>query len=111
MRLKYITFLASLWAALFLVDGLSTSWAQSAKLQTAQRPPYYAGVPLELQVIAEGFKESPQPEIQFNQPEGASLNLVGVSPSVSSSIQIINGRMTQSRSVIYNYRLNFLASK
>ena len=111
MRLKYITFLASLWAALFLVDGLSTSWAQSAKLQTAQRPPYYAGVPLELQVIAEGFKESPQPEIQFNQPEGASLNLVGVSPSVSSSIQIINGRMTQSRSVVYNYRLNFLASK
>ena len=76
MRLKYITFLASLWATLFLADGLSTSWAQSAKLQTAQRPPYYAGVPLELQVIAEGFNESPQPEIQFNQPEGASLNLV-----------------------------------
>ena len=96
---------------LFLMVGGSDSWAQSATLQTAQRPPYYVGVPLELQVVAEGFAEKPQPKLEFEQPKGASLNLTGVSPSVSSSIQIINGRMTQSRSVVFNYHLRFLAPK
>ena len=96
---------------LFLIAGGADSWAQSATLQTAQRPPYYVGVPLELQVVAEGFTEKPQPKLEFEQPKGASLNLTGVSPSVSSSIQIINGRMTQSRSVVFNYHLRFLAPK
>ena len=96
---------------LSLMAWASDSWAQSATLQTAQRPPYYVGVPLELQVVAEGFTEKPQPKLEFEQPKGASLNLTGVSPSVSSSIQIINGRMTQSRSVVFNYHLRFLAPK
>ena len=96
---------------LSLMAWASDSWAQSATLQTAQRPPYYVGVPLELQVVAEGFTEKPQPKLEFEQPKSASLNLTGVSPSVSSSIQIINGRMTQSRSVVFNYHLRFLAPK
>jgi len=96
---------------LSLMAWASDSWAQSATLQTAQRPPYYVGVPLELQVVAEGFTEKPQPKLEFEQPKGASLNLTGVSPNVSSSIQIINGRMTQSRSVVFNYHLRFLAPK
>ena len=89
----------------------SHSWAQSASLQTAQRPPYYSGVPLELQVVAEGFEENPQPQLEFEQPTDGSLDLVGVSPNISSSIQIINGRMTQSRSVVFKYHLRFLVRK
>jgi len=108
---KRVIFITALGGILSLIVSISHSWAQSAKLQTAQRPPYYAEVPLELQIIAEGFKENPQPKLEFEQPKDASLTLTGVSPSVSSSIQIINGRMTQSRSVVYNYRLKFLAPK
>ena len=50
---------------LFLIAGGADSWAQSATLQTAQRPPYYVGVPLELQVVAEGFTEKPHPKLEF----------------------------------------------
>ena len=95
---------------ILLLDLFSVySWAQSASLQTTQRPPYYSGVPLELLVVAEGFDENPQPQLKFEQPPNASLELVGVSPNVSSNIQIINGRMTQSRSVVFKYHLRFLA--
>ncbi|SVB38663.1 uncharacterized protein METZ01_LOCUS191517, partial [marine metagenome] len=96
---------------LILLLDLSSihGWTQSASLQTTQRPPYYSGVPLELLVVAEGFDETPQPQLKFEQPPNASLELVGVSPNVSSNIQIINGRMTQSRSVVFKYHLRFLA--
>ena len=113
MEKAYNLRLFSIILVLLLVVLLDLSsvhgWTQSASLQTTQRPPYYSGVPLELLVVAEGFDETPQPKLEFEQPSNASLELVGVSPNVSSNIQIINGRMTQSRSVVFKYHLRFLA--
>ncbi|MBL4867232.1 MAG: BatD family protein [Pseudomonadales bacterium] len=85
--------------------------AATAELRANQGPPYYAGVPVELIVSAEGFNESPQPQLEFVDPKGGKLVLVGVSPNISSSIQIINGNMTRSKTVLFNYHLRFTATK
>ena len=108
-NLRLFTIIVVLLLILLLDLSSIHGWTQSASLQTTQRPPYYSGVPLELLVVAEGFDETPQPQLKFEQPPNASLELVGVSPNVSSNIQIINGRMTQSRSVVFKYHLRFLA--
>ena len=108
-NLKFFTIILVLLLVILLDVSSVHGWTQSASLQTTQRPPYYSGVPLELLVVAEGFDETPQPKLEFEQPSNVSLELVGVSPNVSSNIQIINGRMTQSRSVVFKYHLRFLA--
>ena len=76
--------------------------AEQARL-LLEEGPYFTGVPIDLQVAVEGFEESPQPTIQVDQPETGQLELTGVSPNVSSSIQIINGHMKQWKSVRFNF--------
>jgi hypothetical protein len=52
---------------------------------------------MRLQVIAEGFEESPQPEIQVDDPPQGRLELTGVSPSVSTSPAPRDGRPRRAR--------------
>ncbi|MBV1880431.1 MAG: BatD family protein [Pseudomonadales bacterium] len=87
------------------------SWAASAELRANQSPPYYANVPVELVLSAEGFSESPQPVLTFVDPKQGKMTLAGVSPNISSSIQIINGKMSRSKTVLFNYHLRFTAPK
>ena len=75
----------------------------------AQQGPYYVAVPIQLQVIAEGFEETPQPEIEVEPPRHGRLALTGVSPNVSTSIQIINNQMIQSKQVQFVFHYQFLA--
>ena len=82
--------------------------AEEAKLLISEGP-YYTDVPIDLQVSAEGFEEEPQPTVQVAPPQHGQLDFVGVSPSVSSSIQIINGRMTQWKSVVFKFQYRLLA--
>ncbi len=58
-------------------------------------------------MVVDGFAEDPQPTITVTPPPGTQLTLAGVSPNISSSVQIINGRMSQTKSVrfIFHYRL------
>ena len=89
---------------------LSVPCAQAATVTLrVSEGPYYVDVPIQLQVSAEGFEESPQPEIHVVPPAQGQLVLQGVSPSVSSSIQIVNGTMKQWKSVRFNYKYSFLA--
>ena len=83
-----------------------TALAEEAKLLVSEKP-YYTDVPIDLQVSAEGFEEDPPPTIQVAPPQQGQLDFVGVSPSVSSSIQIINGRMTQWKSVVFKFQYRF----
>ncbi len=69
--------------------------APQVQLLTGESP-YYTGAPIELQVVADDFDDEPQPSIEVKQPRKGQLKLTGVSPNISSSIQIINGRMTRS---------------
>ncbi len=96
---------------LIWLAGLGAAPAAPRVQLAADEGPYYTGAPISIQVVADGFEEDPQPTVTAPTPRDAQLKLVGVSPSVSSSIQIINGRVSRSKRVrfIYNYR--FLATK
>ena len=95
---------------LALVVGTPCAFAQQAQVRVSATP-YYTGVPIDIHVIVDGFEESPEPTIEANQPSGAVLSLVGMSPNVSTSIQIINGKMTRSKSVRFVYRYRLLAQQ
>jgi len=82
--------------------------AQQAQLRSEEGP-HFVGVPVRLQVIAEGFDETPQPRIEVADPPQGRLALTGANPSVSTSIQIINGRMSQSKWVQFAFEYQFLA--
>jgi len=84
------------------------SVAQQAQLR-AEEGSHFVGVPVRLQVIAEGFDEIPQPRIEAADPPQGGLELTGVNPSVSTSIQIINSRMSQSKRVQFAFEYQFLA--
>jgi hypothetical protein len=95
-----------LWLAVYLLVGAQGAMAQQAGIRFSASP-HYVGVPIDIQVTAEGFERSPEPTIDVIPPAGAVLDLVGVSPNISSSVQIINGKMTRSESIrfVYRYRL------
>ncbi|WP_089724119.1 BatD family protein [Candidatus Thiosymbion oneisti] len=82
--------------------------AQQARLR-AEEGPHFVGVPVRLQVTAEGFDETPQPQIKVADPPQGRLELTGVNPSISTSIQIINGRMSQSKWVQFAFEYQYLA--
>lgn len=99
-------------AALAVAACLASSpaFAQEAALQITQGP-YQTGVPIDLQVVADAFDEEPAPEVSGDAPDGATLNFVQSRPQVSSMMQIINGKVTQSRTVRFGYVYQLVAPK
>lgn len=81
--------------------------AQQVQVQVA-RGPHYLGEPIEIDVVAEGFDEEPEPSIAAPAVAGGTLELLGVSPNMSRSFSIVNGRMTSSHSVTFVYQFRFL---
>ena len=84
--------------------------AQRVQLQVPQGT-LYVGTPIELRLTAEDFEEDPQPEASVPSPDKGQLGLVGVSPQVSTSVTIINGRITQSKQVRFVYRYRYLPTE
>lgn len=78
------------------------AYAQNIQLR-AQTSEIYAGMPFQLSVDATEFDESPQPEIDAWQIEGAEVQFLGVTPRVSSMVSIINGRRTSRKDVTFTY--------
>ena len=79
------------------------AYAQSIRLQ-AQTSEIYAGMPFQLSVVATDFDESPEPEVEPFAIEDAEVQLLGVSPQISSMTTIINGRRTSKKDVTFIYR-------
>ena len=77
--------------------------AQSLQLQVESRD-IYAELPFTLSLSAQGFAEEPQPDAPELAIEGATVTYLGVTPNVSTRIQIINGRRSESRDVAFIYR-------
>ncbi len=95
-------------AALLLcaLSGAGAQWTRregvSATLATTPAP-HYAGVPVTVQVTAEGFEEDPAPECTGPQPSGGVLAFLGTQPA-SVGKYIINGQAWSEISYRYVYR-------
>lgn len=90
--------------------GARAASAQSLSLQLASDE-VYANLPFELQVIARGFDESPQPTLSKLAIAGCKVTPLGVVPQVSSMVQIINGQRSESRDVTYAFRFRVEAAQ
>lgn len=100
----------ALWLLLAYLCAIPWALAQQAQVRVSNGP-YYVDVPVDVEVTVEGFQRSPEPTVDVDGPAGAELKLVGVSPNFSSSIQIINGRMSRSERVRFVYRYRLLANR
>ena len=69
----------------------------------------HADMPFILALEAKGFEEEPTPAPPDLAIEGCEVTYLGVSPNVSSSIQIVNGRRSEWREVTFVYRWRVLA--
>ena len=92
-----------------VVLGANLVHAQQAVVRVSQAP-HYVDVPIDIEVVAQGFEQSPEPEVEVDPPNGATLDLLGVSPNVSTSVTVINGRMTRTETVRHVYRYRLLPS-
>lgn len=93
-------------ALLGLVAFVRPAIAQDVRVQV-ERGPYYVGEAFEVQVIAKDFEEEPAPEIVAGPASGGQLRFDGVSPSTSTSISIVNGKMSRVHEVTFVYRYRF----
>lgn len=78
-----------------------------------QRPPYYVGEPVVLQISIDGVEGGTEPTCRYVGSSGAQLSVAGpqISTQSMSRMQIINGRMTRSESRSYTYTFQVTASE
>ena len=70
----------------------------------------HANMPFTLTLSAKGFEEEPTPAPPDLAIDGCDVTYLGVSPSVSSQVSIINGRRSEWREVTFVYRWRVVAS-
>jgi hypothetical protein len=92
------------------VTSVLAAEAPTARVQVAHGP-YYVGEAFEIQVVATNFEEEPAPEISTGVYGGGVLRLMSISPSTSTSISIINGKMTRVHEVTFVYRYEFTSTR
>ncbi len=105
----------ALLAVLLTGAGLvapATAAAAEPRVQiTTAEPPHHTGVPVQIQVVAYDLTDDPEPEIRFQDPPQGLLQVVSKTPAISSFTQIINGRVTQSKTVRWVFDLSFTAAR
>jgi hypothetical protein len=87
-----------------------TTLAQEVRVQVG-RGPHYIGESIEVQVVASDFAEDPTPEIAGGDMAGGRLRYAGVSDSSSTSISIINGRMSRTKEVHFVFQFELIPSQ
>lgn len=103
-----VLLLAPLALPALLAAGVAA--AQEARVEIDPGP-HHRGEPIALQIVATGFDEEPAPEIGFDPPDGLSIRFLGVSPSTSTSITIINGQFSRVREVTFVYRYELIGAR
>ena len=76
---------------------------------SASSESFYANMPFTLTLKAEGFAEEPAPAPPPVAIPGCQVTFLGMSPNVSSHIQIINGQRSEWREVTFNYQWRVIA--
>ena len=118
MRQATVTMLM-LWCCLCVT---SHAFAQTLSVQapdsrtpTAQAHlspgPYFVGVPVQLQLSIAGFEETPDPTVEVDSVDGVKLRLVAVSPRVSSSVHITNGKVQRWKEIRHSIRYEMTATR
>ena len=99
------------WPSILLALTALAAWpALAATLSlSVSSDSLYADMPFTLTLKAEGFEEEPAPSVPELAIEGCETTFVGVSPSVSSHLQIVNGRRTEWKQVTFNYQWRVVA--
>lgn len=96
--------LASLLAVAQSASAASLRWSTSSEA-------LHADMPFTLTLSAQGFEEEPVPEAPTLEIDGCEVVFLGVDPSVSSRIEIINGRRSEWRDVTFHYRWRVTATR
>ena len=89
-------------AVLAALVAAATAAAQTVSVQSTPAP-HYAGEPIEIHVVVEGFDEDPAPSVVVASPPRGRLIASGVHPSVSTSISIVNGQMRRTKEVKFTF--------
>jgi oxygen tolerance protein BatD len=76
----------------------------TAQFRLGDRDSPHVGVPFHLDLLIEGFDESPQPTVPKLELANAQVTFVAAQPSVSRGIQIINGRRSDFSKVTWVLR-------
>ena len=77
--------------------------AQTLEVSVESRE-IYASMPFTLVLSARGFEEQPPPAAPELVIDGCRVTYIGITPSVSQKIQIVNGRRSDWREVTFVYR-------
>ncbi len=97
MRSRDVTGLALLAVLAMPIGG------QTLEVSVESRE-IYSGMPFTLLVSARGFDEQPPPTEPDLLIDGCEVTYIGMTPSVSQRIQIVNGRRSEWRDVTFVYR-------
>ena len=96
---------------LFTLGPLLALPAGAATVQlSVESEEIHAGLPFVLALTAKGFEEEPAPPPPELVIDGAETTYLGVSPNVSTRIEIVNGRRSDWREVTFVYRWRVLAA-
>ncbi len=98
--------LGVLLAATVVVGSMATAAELSLSVESEA---LHANMPFTLTLSAKGFEEEPTPAPPELAIDGCEVTYLGVSPSVSSRIEIVNGRRSDWREVTFVYRWRVLA--
>ena len=107
-QLRVILTLPFSVAVLLLVAG--NAEAQQVRVGVDSGP-HYVGDAVSIRITASGFEAAPTPEVTVEPPARGQLDLLGMSPNVSQSISIINGRITRTRDVTHVFQYRFVGDR
>jgi hypothetical protein len=102
--------------ALLLVGAFASLLATTAAAKPAielatSSGPHYVGVPVEVHVQAGDLAPTPEPTCRTEPVASGALQLVGIVPRVSTSVQIVNGQVYRSESAEYTCQFQFTAGE
>jgi hypothetical protein len=98
--------------SLVILHGMvlaSTAAAQARLELRLSREPFYPGVPVELHVSTTELDAEPEPSCWAEEPEAGQLTFRGIIPNISSSVRIVNGRISRSESATFTCQYQFVA--
>lgn len=99
------------WALLVALAMLALPSAAANLSLSVSSESIHTGMPFTLTLLAEGFQEDPTPAAPQLAIAGCEVTFLGVSPSVSSHVQIINGQRSEWRDVKFNYQWRVVAQR